>query len=343
MKVITIIVPIYNMEHYLGRCLDSILSQGIGEGTYEVLLINDGSTDNSLAICEQYRNQYPQIFRVISKQNEGVSATRNLGIEEAKGYWLYFMDADDYLVPGGLSSVMGRYLDDSVDMLSFSSVTLKEQEHCNIVQKLSPNYNESNSVIKYEGIDSLREYKLNTFIFNTIIKRSVMVSGKASHVRFEKMYIAEDFLFKFECALCRCRERVVSDCIYHYIIRDFSAITNRSKERMKEAIPCFMRCFQRLGQVAEEWKDDEKMKNALMYLQTRLVTPFFSRVLSANLSHEQFVEVMRNMRPHMSLVREGTVKKLMRFFIKAPALYPLASFAYRFFFMTIVYPFLHKN
>lgn len=106
MQTISIIVPVYNVEPYLGRCLDSILGQGLNEGTYEVLLINNGSTAGFPAICEQYRDPYPQIFRVITNQNEGGSTTRNLGVEQAQGDWLYFMDANDYLVPGGLSSVI---------------------------------------------------------------------------------------------------------------------------------------------------------------------------------------------------------------------------------------------
>lgn len=340
---ISIIVPIYNMESYLSRCLDSILRQGLDEGDYEVILINDGSTDNSLCICEQYRKQHPQLFRVISKQNEGVSATRNLGIEEAKGDWLYFMDADDYLVSGGLSSVIARYLDDSIDMLIFSAVTLTEQEHTNLIQGLPAVYKPSGSKVRYEGDDCLREYSLNSGVWNCIIKRSFLTIGRGRHVRFPQMYIVEDKLFQLECALCRCRLRVVSDCIYHYIVRKASAITTRKKSRMREAISCFIKFSQRLSQLAEEWKYDKKMVNALMDIQTDLVQPFFSRTLSAGLSIREFSDVMKNVQPYMSLVKECKVKKLMMFFRRIPALYPFASFMYRFVFMTVVYPFLSKN
>ncbi len=331
------------MEHYLGRCLDSILSQGIGEGTYEVLLINDGSTDNSLAICEQYRNQYPYIFRVISKQNEGVSATRNLGIEEAKGDWLYFMDADDYLVPGGLSSVMRRYLDDSIDMLVFDAVTLTEQQHAELIRRLPSVYEPSGSKVRYEGDDCLREHSHNSAVWNSIIKRSFLTTGRGGHIRFPQMYIEEDSLFQLECAICRCRVRVVSDCLYHYIVRKSSAITTRTKDRMQEAISCFMKYFKRLSQLAEEWKHDMKMVNALKNIQTSLVRPFFSRVLCADLSIGEFVDVMRNMQPHMRLVREGKMKKFMTVLGKMPVLYPLASLLFRYVFMTMVYPYLRKN
>lgn len=342
-KMISIIVPIYNVAPYLNRCLDSIMGQGLDEGTFEVLLINDGSTDDSLHICEYYRSQHPQIFRILSKMNEGVSATRNLGIEQAKGDWIYFMDADDYLIPGGLSSVMRRYLDDSIDMLTFSAVTLTEEEHKASLQRLQSVYVPSGSKVIYEGDDCLREYSVNCAVWNCIIKRSFLVSGKGKHIRFPKMYIEEDSFFQLECALCRCRVKVVNDCIYHYIVRKSSAITSRGKTRMKEAISCFMTYFEHLDQLAAEWEQDPKMINAFTGIQTRLARPFFSRVLSADLSTKEFTHVMNDMQPHMRLIRQGTIKQLMMTLKKNPFMYPLASFLYRHIFMTIVYPFLSKN
>lgn len=341
---ISIIVPIYNTEPYLRRCLDSLLEQRLNEGSYEVLLINDGSTDNSLDICEQYRNQHPNIFRVISKRNEGVSATRNLGIEQAKGDWIYFMDSDDYLVPGGLATVIDRYLDESIDMLTFCSVTLTDSEHRDRLSRSQTAYDSTSSRIIYEGDDCLREFSLNTAVKNTVFKHSILLSGgKASHVRFESVYIAEDFLFKLECAQCHCRERRVNDCIYHYIVRNSSAITTRNKAKMRESISCFMKVFQRLSLLADEWKNDTKMMNTLMNMQTDFAHPFFSRVLSADLSTGEFSEVMRNMQPHMKLIKECKIKKIMILLKRLPTMYRFTSLMYRHVFMTIVYPLLRRN
>lgn len=78
--ILSIIVPICNASKYLNRCIDSILNQGLNENDYEVILINDGSTDNSLSICNSYADIKPSIIRVIDKPNEGVAKTRNCGI-----------------------------------------------------------------------------------------------------------------------------------------------------------------------------------------------------------------------------------------------------------------------
>ena len=93
MKELTIIIPVYNAEKHIRRCLDSILPQL--QETYELLLINDGSTDHSLGLIKEYEEKYPAVIRVIDKQNEGVALTRDLGVKEAQGKYICFVDNDD--------------------------------------------------------------------------------------------------------------------------------------------------------------------------------------------------------------------------------------------------------
>ena len=92
---LSIIVPIYNVEKYLSECLESIYK--ISNINYEVILINDGSTDNSEEIMEKYKKKYPKLTKIITKNNQGLSATRNIGIKEAKGEYLSFIDSDDII------------------------------------------------------------------------------------------------------------------------------------------------------------------------------------------------------------------------------------------------------
>ena len=98
----SIIIPVYNVEQYLSKCLDSVLRQGWEENEYEVLLVNDGSKDRSLSICEQYAEKHNN-FRIINQENAGVSAARNNGIEHAQGEFVGFLDSDDYLLDNGYS------------------------------------------------------------------------------------------------------------------------------------------------------------------------------------------------------------------------------------------------
>ena len=112
MKV-SVIVPVYNTERYLSRCLDSILNQSFTD--FELLLIDDGSTDGSGEICDSYAEKDSRA-RVFHKENGGVSSARNLGMKEAKGEWICFVDSDDELLPNGLQ-VMADGISDEVSMV----------------------------------------------------------------------------------------------------------------------------------------------------------------------------------------------------------------------------------
>ncbi len=101
---ISIIVPIHNSEQYLCNCLESILSQV--EPNDEIILVNDGSTDNSLAVCNHYKEKYPQIIRVINKDYQsGPSDSRNIGKRDARGAYLCFIDSDDWFSPSALNDM----------------------------------------------------------------------------------------------------------------------------------------------------------------------------------------------------------------------------------------------
>ena len=91
---ISVIVPVYNVEKYLHRCVDSILAQTFND--FELLLIDDGSKDKSGAICDEYAAKDSRV-RVFHKENGGVSSARNLGLENAKGDWIIFIDSDDWI------------------------------------------------------------------------------------------------------------------------------------------------------------------------------------------------------------------------------------------------------
>ena len=93
---LSIITPVYNTAKYLPACLDSLLDQGIPYEEYEVILINDGSTDHSAEILDRYANEYPNL-RVIHKENSGVSATRNIALDMAQGEYIWFIDSDDFI------------------------------------------------------------------------------------------------------------------------------------------------------------------------------------------------------------------------------------------------------
>lgn len=91
---LTIIIPVYNVEKYVGRCIESCLKQDLSPKEYEILVVNDGSKDGSIDIVRRYARENENI-RIIEQENAGLSAARNHGIKEARGEYLWFVDSDD--------------------------------------------------------------------------------------------------------------------------------------------------------------------------------------------------------------------------------------------------------
>lgn len=113
--MISVIVPVYNTEKYLRRCIDSILNSTCKD--FEILLVNDGSTDSSPAICEEYARQDSRI-KVICQKNQGVSSARNTGLDRCKGQWIVFVDSDDFISKDFLSLIAQEKYQDK-DLLLF--------------------------------------------------------------------------------------------------------------------------------------------------------------------------------------------------------------------------------
>lgn len=124
-ETITLIVPVYNAEPYLAECLDSIVNQTVLFD--EVILINDGSTDNSLLICQQYTKKYSN-FKLINQDNKGVSVARNIGIEAAQNNYIMFLDSDDYLRKDTCAILKEQIQKYKSDAVSFDAEIIFEEE-----------------------------------------------------------------------------------------------------------------------------------------------------------------------------------------------------------------------
>ena len=121
MKKLSIIIPVYNVEAYLARCLDSVLT--VNSDDYEVIVVNDGSTDSSGQIAESYRERFPERITLISQENGGLGCARNTGLTRASGEFVYFLDSDDYLTPDGLSGILSTF-SQPYDLCLFDSVSV---------------------------------------------------------------------------------------------------------------------------------------------------------------------------------------------------------------------------
>ena len=123
--LISVIVPVYNAERYLADCLESLIRQTHRE--LEILVIDDGSTDGSAALCERFAGQDGRI-RLLRKENSGVSSARNLGLDEAQGEYVAFVDADDWILPEMLETQLIQLTREGGDMILGGYLAVGEKE-----------------------------------------------------------------------------------------------------------------------------------------------------------------------------------------------------------------------
>ncbi|MCQ2341411.1 MAG: glycosyltransferase [Paludibacteraceae bacterium] len=123
---LSIIVPIYNVEPYLRKCVDSLLAQDLPKDEYEIILVDDGSPDGCPAICDEYASQYAFIH-VIHRPNGGLSAARNSGLAIAQGKYVQFVDSDDYLEPNVLDGLVAQMEREELDVLRFDYQNVNEK------------------------------------------------------------------------------------------------------------------------------------------------------------------------------------------------------------------------
>ena len=124
--LISVIVPVYQVEQYLERCVDSILNQSYHN--LEIVLVDDGSTDKGKVICDRYGTQNTNV-KVIHQQNQGLSAARNTGIEASTGEWICFIDSDDYIEENMLEIMLRTSFEDQSDMVICGFVRCDDKDH----------------------------------------------------------------------------------------------------------------------------------------------------------------------------------------------------------------------
>lgn len=207
---LTIIIPVYNAEDYLSRCLDSILDQDMT--SYEVILVDDGSTDSSSLICDRYSATDPR-FRTIHKPNGGVSSARNAGLNLAKGEYVMFVDSDDALAPGALNAMMASLGGEDLVVGGFIEY-IGDIPHRNVAPDAVVSYSEENLTDFFEA-NVRRNCEMLDAPWAKMYRRKALAD-----LRFnETLSYAEDKLFVFEF-LTSCKSILTcSQTVYNYYLR----------------------------------------------------------------------------------------------------------------------------
>lgn len=215
MPKVSVIVPVYNVEKYLEKCLKSLVGQTLMD--MEIIIVNDGSTDNSKEIVEKIRKQFPDKIVYVEKENGGLSDARNYGIPYAKGEYIAFFDSDDYVEKDMYKKMYEIAQKENSDMVE-----------CDFYWEYPDRQKEDIGQI-YEGKKEMIE-KVRVMACNKLIKREIL---EKTNIKFPKGLRYEDVEFTYKLIPYLEKVSFLKEPCFHYIQREGS-ISNVQNERTKE-------------------------------------------------------------------------------------------------------------
>lgn len=264
---VSIIVPVYNAEKYLNRCVESLINQTLKD--IEMIFVNDGSTDNSINILKSYKEKDKRIV-IIDKKNEGVSEARNQGISKAKGEFIFFVDSDDWIDLDTLEKMYKTAIQDDIDIVICSyvrefkdhskekSIDLNdkiiykdndlEQLHLSIIGPLD------NQISKSENLDSVGT------VWAKLYKSSLIQKSEVKFIDLKEIGSAEDTLFNIMLFKDVKTVKFINKPYYHYWKDNDNSVTSGYNPRLKEQRKVM---FNYIKTFIDSNKLDEKFDEAL--------------------------------------------------------------------------------
>lgn len=241
--LISVIIPVYNADRYLKKCLDSIENQTFNN--LQIILIDDGSDDTSFSICNEYAASDPR-FEVYYQENRGVSSARNLGIKYARGYYLTFVDCDDRLDPETYEKVIKHI--GECDALYYG---YKEIYDNGTIKNVSPEMRGT-----YSGYEALY-YSLLPLGYYSSVCNKVFKTDRVEGVFFdEEIQVGEDELWLTEATKSLQKVYLMSDALYNYVQRKDSAMHDQNRISAK-----WMSALQAKKKILHLLENDEKCLN----------------------------------------------------------------------------------
>ena len=267
MAEVSVIIPVYNVEKYLAKCLDSVVNQTYKD--IEIIAVNDGSTDNSKEILEQYAAKYPKI-KIVEQKNAGLSAARNSGFVASSGKYCYFLDSDDWIETNAIELMMNKMAANDVDCVIHSANNVAEDESCVDIARERQGW--FDSFAKPEGVyqPALNiPQEVPEVAWNKLYKSEII---KKYECRFPAGLINEDKLFIWTYML-HCRNYYyLNEKLYNYLSRSNSIMGTRSNS---PKVLDILDILAEIYKVIEKYKNIDDYKNLLADDYARQVKELF--------------------------------------------------------------------
>ncbi len=240
---LSVIIPLYNSEKYISECLDSLINQNISKDEFEIIVINDGSKDNSLQLVETYAANHSNII-IYSQENKGVAVARNVGIKKANGEYIFFVDSDDYIATN-IFKILINNLVDNIDLLAFKSIQTVNTS----LNRTSTNIDLLPDKKIIEGISFIAEYGFKDAIGWFIVKKEFLINFNLFYLENRML---EDISFNIDLLSQAKKVVFIPIDVYRYVSRQNSIMTRANGSHFKKIIEDYERILSELEDKACE-------------------------------------------------------------------------------------------
>jgi len=284
MPLLSIIIPVYNVEKYISTCLLSVLENDLEPIDYEIIVVDDESPDNSMTLVNELAVRFSNI-RIVSQKNTGISGARNTGIRHAKGNYILFIDSDDWILKESLGKLAALCKEQDLDILEFGIE--KRNNDGSVVGSFSA----STSREIYTGVEYYKKCRYVNSVFNKVYKRELLIENDLLFT--EKIYV-EDFELNTRAFLAANRVSAIPDLIYQYRQSPDSITRTKDVSKRKKMIEDHVVVLQKTHQLFQTEKREEN-RSFLEERMSFLVVSIFYLMLKNNFSYAE----MKNMRTRL--------------------------------------------
>lgn len=282
MKKVSVIIPVYNVEKYIKKCLDSLVNQTLSD--IEIIVVNDGTPDNSQIIIDEYVKKYPDKVISIVKENGGQGSARNIGLEKATGEYIGYVDSDDYVELNMYEELYGKAKENDSDIIICGNNIVYENN-----SKKIPEINYDNKFNNFENA-----FFGKMAVWNKLYKKEILINN---NIKFKEKVWYEDFAFTLKTLVNAKTIDFLDKSLYNYLWREGSTMNNNNVKRNLEILDAF-------DDIRNYLISNDLLNKYYSYLEFNAINHIYVstvvRVINANASNDLKKEVIDKLLEYMN-------------------------------------------
>ena len=279
---VSIIVPVYGVEKYIDKCLDSLVKQSLKE--IEIIVVNDGTKDNSQKIIDKYVKKYPDKIKSYIKENGGQGSARNYGLKKAMGEYIGYVDSDDFVEKDMYKKLYNKAIENDYDIVVCGNYNVSEDYKTKNIDTFTNYYN--------TDLENLFFGKMA--VWNKIYKRDILIKNK---LEFKEKVWYEDLAFTLKTVMNSNTFAFIDEPLYDYLIREGSTMNNSNVQRNLEILDAF--------------------NDILSYIKHNKKEEYFSKIEFLAIDHIYISAIVRVLKAEADdKVKRETINKLIDYMNK---------------------------